>query len=1003
MFSRENNSLITLFRVSVICFLFQFILVSAFADTPIAQDILGKTKFKGGLAVFIGFKDYSGMQEVAVNGGFLVHGLHRDEGAVSRARKALSKKGVYGLVSVAHHSLRSLPYADNLVNVLVVEDPSVLKSGSLNVGEISRVLCPNGILYVRNGKGSIARLKESRIDSLGLVEDASGWSKFRRQRPAGMDEWTYIDYDGSRSNVSKDRVLGPLGRLRWVAGPNWPLVGHKVGFNRILSGGGRNFYLTMHTTTSALGVKHGWRIVARDAFNGLVLWSKLAEFPPWPRSLTHRGAGAINYWNHTVVDGDLLYLPWGKQFVALGGKTGEVVKTFGPVGTFSRLLQSGRILVRAGASGIRAIHADTGKLLWESSTAGDILLSKDRVFVLELSAKKLISMDLKSGKELWRVGIETIQFAKKTSFLCCTAELILIKGKSLYAFSANDGKMLWQKEKISAFFPAAGKTWMIQGGSRSGFRQIDPQTGQASEQMKIRAKKKRYVTSCGGTRPVATDRFFIGNRPTDFYRWKDGIEFPFQHLRGSCGANITPANGLLYGQANDCYCLPGMFHGHIAMAPAVKSAEGQVAEPLASRLRKGSAFGKATSPYKSDTAPGSEWSHFRRGPSRDNATASAVPAAPILLWETSVAEPVTVSSKPIALEWKVNPTGGGALSQPVIAGGLVFTTASDAHSVTAMDAYTGSIRWRYKTTGRMDTPPTLYKGYCLIGTRDGYVTCLRATDAKVVWRFRAAPKERMIVAFGQLESAWPVVGGVTVVDGKVIVVAGRGNHVDGGVHIFSLNLESGQVVWRADSEPKGCFMCALPVSKDGVIQPARGWSLGLKDGKAIKKTPGIPSVVWDRSWIYLRSLSGGIGFMSYGSAGTQLKVRSGDIYYQYKRDAGARFYGNKYGKDFIHKGLYGVFAQKTLRDKTFLWKNMDFKPPLQVESLILAGQTLCAGGVTDQADVSKGGFIWGLSINGGNKTFELKLKSAPVWEGLSVAYGRLYVSTRDGKLSCFGK
>jgi hypothetical protein len=34
---------------------------------------------------------------------------------------------------------------------------------------------------------------------------------------------------------------------------------------------------------------------------------------------------------------------------------------------------------------------------------------------------------------------------------------------------------------------------------------------------------------------------------------------------------------------------------------------------------------------------------------------------------------------------------------------------------------------------------------------------------------------------------------------------------------------------------------------------------------------------------------------------------------------------------------------------------------------------------------------------------ELKLKSPPVWDGMAVAQGRLFVSTVDGKVLCFGK
>lgn len=54
----------------------------------------------------------------------------------------------------------------------------------------------------------------------------------------------------------------------------------------------------------------------------------------------------------------------------------------------------------------------------------------------------------------------------------------------------------------------------------------------------------------------------------------------------------------------------------------------------------------------------------------------------------------------------------------------------------------------------------------LFGSRDGWVYCLQASDGQLVWRFRAAPEERKMMAFEQLESTWPVHGSVLVQKGK---------------------------------------------------------------------------------------------------------------------------------------------------------------------------------------------------------------------------------------------
>ena len=85
-------------------------------------------------------------------------------------------------------------------------------------------------------------------------------------------------------------------------------------------------------------------------------------------------------------------------------------------------------------------------------------------------------------------------------------------------------------------------------------------------------------------------------------------------------------------------------------------------------------------------------------------------------------------------------------------------------------------------------------GLAVFGTRDGRVTCLRATDGQLVWRFRAAPIEQRIMVDGRLESAWPVHGSVLVQTNVVRFAAGWHTGLDGGVTTYELELQSGKVL-----------------------------------------------------------------------------------------------------------------------------------------------------------------------------------------------------------------
>ena len=74
-------------------------------------------------------------------------------------------------------------------------------------------------------------------------------------------------------------------------------------------------------------------------------------------------------------------------------------------------------------------------------------------------------------------------------------------------------------------------------------------------------------------------------------------------------------------------------------------------------------------------------------------------------------------------------------------------------------------RGRFTTGARVDSPPACHEGGVVFGSADGWVYRVRASDGELEWKFRAAPVERRIGAFGQLESAWPVHGSVLVHEG----------------------------------------------------------------------------------------------------------------------------------------------------------------------------------------------------------------------------------------------
>ena len=108
----------------------------------------------------------------------------------------------------------------------------------------------------------------------------------------------------------------------------------------------------------------------------------------------------------------------------------------------------------------------------------------------------------------------------------------------------------------------------------------------------------------------------------------------------------------------------------------------------------------------------------------------------------------------------------------MVADNRFYLASTDAHTLYALDAATGELLWQSTFDGRIDSPPTVWQGRVLFGSHDGSVYCLRATDGTLAWRYRAAPLDRRLVAYEQVESVWPVHGSVLVRDGQVYAVAG---------------------------------------------------------------------------------------------------------------------------------------------------------------------------------------------------------------------------------------
>ena len=726
-----------------------------------AKTILDTAGVRGGLIVHLGCGDGKLTASLWTGDSYIVHGLDADAANVAKARATARKAGLYGKVSVVQWSGASLPYADNLVNLLVSDD-----LGEAPMSEVMRVLVPEGVALI-------------------------GGKKTVKPRGKDIDEWSHYLHDASNNAVAQDTRVGPPKRLKWACGPLWARS-HEFNSSLVamVSAGGRLFYIFDRGLTGVTDkpIPERWTLIARDAFNGILLWDRpLAKWGPgqWTSRALRSIPATVP--RRIVADGDRLFATLGytAPVSILDASTGKVLAICeGSDGAEELRCCQGVVLVRKGAATVMGFDARSGKKLWEAKGNIQALsLAAANAKVFYQSGHDVTCLDLKTGKELWKTGGAAPAEAAgkpgnkrrrpRSSPVIVYGDRVLFNGaQGLQAVSVDTGKTLWTTKSESLGrepFIANGYIWQRQGKGLAG---IDMVSGQAKKQIGAAdVFTEGHHARCYQSK--ATVNYVITpNRGVEFVSLTGKSNTAHDWTRGACFYGIMPGNGLLYVPPNPCFCYPGVkvtgFHAMDAGDPPKYEKAGS------DRLVKGPAYGKVSNPKSQiPNSKSDDWPTYRHDARRSGGTPCEV-------------------SPDVASRWKVDIKG--KLTPPVVAGNRLYVAAKDEHTIYALKTGDGARAWRFTAGGRIDSPPTIHGDTVLFGCTDGWVYCLRASDGELVWRFRAAPSDRLIISFGQLESAWRVHGSVLLIDGVAYCTAGRSTYLDGGIGVFGLEANTGKVL-----------------------------------------------------------------------------------------------------------------------------------------------------------------------------------------------------------------
>jgi len=824
---------------------------AAAPDEPaVAAHLIELTGIERGVCSVLGGDNDKLAMELARSGSFIVNLLDPQGPVVETVRKRADKEGLYGKTMTAdEQSLEKLPYADNMIDLVVSTHIKGSELDRLCLPEILRVLRPRGKavigrLRAPGKRGLSAEQLSVWLRSAGNVEhsmakDSYGlWAVVTKPPLEGAADWTHWEHGPDNNPVSRDTAIRA------------PFMTHFLGLPYFISMPAITTVAEGRVFTAAGHIAHHKReetwlntLVAQNGYNGTELWTK--KLPDG--YLAHRSA--------FIATGKTFYMisPEGNGCLLLDPKTGEEkdrVRIPELKGEWKWIALADGILyallgeakdppqthlVRSNSMAwswddlspgyyeervpwgfgttILAYELDRKKVLWVHAEEAPLdsramVIGDGKIFFYGPDSH-VGCVNAKTGRLLWTNGDPLIRELveepgkgltstpgfRTTCFCLYTPRAIFYEAQTrmnIVAVSSKDGSLLWHRKKTTnnPNMLCVDGNLVVGIGPEGSTQVIDPLTGETIEDLGFSKHNCARLTA---------------TRNSYFCRgWEDGLTrydrkkkkvFYNGAVRPACNDGAIPANGLLYLGLWPCDCNLTLV-GRVVLCPA-GDFDFECKANNADRL-------EAMVPEPERVTPldisDKDWPTYRANNFRSAGSRVAVPGKAEKIWEFI-------------------PRNANKPTVPTAAGGLIFLCGDDC-KVRALDASSGKPVWTFLTGGPVMHPPTIWQGRAYVGSGDGYIYALEATSGKLLWRFRAAPAERRIMVYGSICSTWPVNNGILVEDGVAYAAAGIVDY--DGIYVYALDAVTGKLKWQNISSGHLDRELRKGVSAQGVLSIGQG-------------------------------------------------------------------------------------------------------------------------------------------------------------------------------------
>ena len=440
---------------------------------------------------------------------------------------------------------------------------------------------------------------------------------------------------------------------------------------------------------------------------------------------------------------------------------------------------------------IGAFDPKTGNALWTHDEQSDcipeclVAVRNGHVYFLA-QGKHVGALDVRTGKPVWtspkaaEIYKDNLypQFAVSSGALeVCDSTLLFARpGSARIALNAADGKLLWFAPKYGDHQKCGSLIW---DQYVLGQKSVYLRTGAAIPEFAKSNNPYRNICTFG----AATSKYITGMAgPAYDLAAKAGVPRPTIFHKSPCSMGSVVGEGILFLSSFHCECAYQLNGNIVEMSGDARQYQEPAVEAERLVLRANPNPADPLVPTVAD------WPVFRANNARSNASSAKIPGNAAPSWSFVPSKPYRNPEYPSdRSETSYEP------AQPIAAGNLVITSGPDG-AVRAFELATGKPVWTFYTGGQIAQSPAIVDGRAFIPSGDGFLYCLDARKGKELWRFRAAPAERRIMAYGHLVSTWPLFAGVLVQDGVVYTAASLLN-MD-ATHVYALDANTGHILWQ---------------------------------------------------------------------------------------------------------------------------------------------------------------------------------------------------------------